>query len=80
MLIDDRFVCECVCVHPLPGPSLQHHGNRAHQMSDPAHPDCGGEQLPHVNQGLLPRAAPPPPCLSRRQETAARHLEEEELG
>lgn len=44
-------------------------------MGDAANSDSGSEQLPHMNEGLFPRAAASPSCLSSRQETAAGDLQ-----
>lgn len=44
-------------------------------MGDTANSDSGSEQLPHMNEGLFPRAAASPTRLSSRQETAAGDLQ-----
>lgn len=60
----------------LPWATLQHHGDRTHQVCDSAHSDSSCKQLPHMNKRLFSRAATSPARLCSRKETATGHLKE----
>lgn len=65
-----------ICKETIPGPSLQHHGDRTHQVCYSPNSNSSGEELPHMDQCLLPRTASSPACLSCCQKTSTRNLYE----